>query len=80
MPARSAMPGGAENSSRRFLRQPIRYIILTQSHANQYGGLEIYKTADNTVIAHRNYPAERTYSEMLERALSRGARAAFLAA
>ena len=23
---------------------PIRYIILTQSHANQYGGLEVYKT------------------------------------
>src|SRR5690349_15949242 len=30
---------------------PIRYIILTQSHANQYGGLEVYKTSDNTVIA-----------------------------
>src|SRR4051794_7195231 len=23
---------------------PIHYIILTQSHANQYGGLEVYKT------------------------------------
>ena len=34
---------------------PIRHIVLTQSHANQFGGLEVYKTAENTVIAHRNY-------------------------
>src|SRR5579871_4524981 len=38
---------------------PIRTIVLTQSHANQYGGLEVFKTADNIVIAHRNYPGER---------------------
>src|SRR5258705_6967962 len=44
---------------------PIRYIILTQSHANQYGGLELYKTPDNTVIAHRNYLEDRRYSEAL---------------
>src|ERR1044072_817897 len=44
---------------------PIRYIILTQSHANQYGGLEIYKTETNQVIAHRNYPEDRRYSEAL---------------
>jgi len=35
---------------------PIRYIVLTQSHANQFGGLEVYKTAENQVIAHRHYP------------------------
>ena len=44
---------------------PIRYIILTQSHANQFGGLEIYKTSENQVIAHRNYPEDRRYSEAL---------------
>ena len=44
---------------------PLRYIILTQSHANQYGGLEIYKTPDNQVIAHRSYPEDRRYGEAL---------------
>lgn len=43
----------------------IRYIVLTQSHANQYGGLEVYKTPDNHVIAHRSYPEDRRYSEAL---------------
>src|SRR5688572_12532642 len=38
---------------------PIRFIVLTQSHANQYGGLEIYKTPDNCVIAHRVYAEDR---------------------
>ena len=46
-------------------RQPIRYIILTQSHANQYGGLEVFKTPENQVIAHRNYPEDRRYGEAL---------------
>ena len=44
---------------------PIRYIVLTQSHANQYGGLELYKTPENVVIAHRNYPEDRRYGEAL---------------
>jgi alkyl sulfatase BDS1-like metallo-beta-lactamase superfamily hydrolase len=57
--------------------RPIRRIILTQSHANQYGGLEIYKTTENTVVAHRNYPAERTYSEMLSIHYRRGSRRIF---
>jgi alkyl sulfatase BDS1-like metallo-beta-lactamase superfamily hydrolase len=56
---------------------PIRYIILTQSHANQYGGLEIYKAEDNQVIAHRNYPGERRYSEMLNPHYRRGSRRIF---
>ena len=46
-------------------RRPIRYIILTQSHANQYGGLEVFKTPENQVIAHRNYPEDRRYGEAL---------------
>ena len=44
---------------------PVRYIILTQSHLNQYGGLEVFKTADNVVIAHRNFPEARVYSKAL---------------
>lgn len=57
--------------------EPVRYIILTQSHANQYGGLEVYKTPDNTVIAHRNYPEERVYSEALSPHYRRGSRRIF---
>jgi alkyl sulfatase BDS1-like metallo-beta-lactamase superfamily hydrolase len=56
---------------------PVRIIILTQSHANQYGGLEVYKTAENTVIAHRNYPEERVYSEALSPHYRRGSRRIF---
>ena len=46
----------------RVSSNPIRHIVLTQSHANQYGGLEVYKTRDNEVIAHRFYPGERAYN------------------
>jgi alkyl sulfatase BDS1-like metallo-beta-lactamase superfamily hydrolase len=56
---------------------PLRYIVLTQSHANQYGGLELYKSDDNTVIAHRNYPEDRRYSEALSAHYRRGSRRMF---
>jgi alkyl sulfatase BDS1-like metallo-beta-lactamase superfamily hydrolase len=56
---------------------PIRYIILTQSHANQYGGLELYKTRDNQVIAHRSYLEDRRYSEALSAHYRRGSRRIF---
>jgi alkyl sulfatase BDS1-like metallo-beta-lactamase superfamily hydrolase len=56
---------------------PIRYIVLTQSHANQYGGLEIYKTPDNIVVAHRNYLEDRQYSEALSAHYRRGSRRMF---
>jgi alkyl sulfatase BDS1-like metallo-beta-lactamase superfamily hydrolase len=56
---------------------PVRYIILTQSHANQYGGLEVYKTPHNQVIAHRNHPENRAYSEMLSAYYRRGSRRIF---
>lgn len=57
--------------------KPIRHIILTQSHANQFGGLEVYKTSDNQVIAHRNYPADRVYTEALSAHYRRGSRRIF---
>jgi alkyl sulfatase BDS1-like metallo-beta-lactamase superfamily hydrolase len=56
---------------------PVRTIVLTQSHANQYGGLEVYKTPENTVIAHRLYPEERAYSEALSPHYRRGSRRIF---
>jgi alkyl sulfatase BDS1-like metallo-beta-lactamase superfamily hydrolase len=56
---------------------PVRLIVLTQSHANQYGGLEVYKTPDNVVVAHRNYPEDRRYSEALSAHYRRGSRRMF---
>ncbi|HEX7853750.1 MAG TPA: alkyl sulfatase dimerization domain-containing protein [Sphingobium sp.] len=56
---------------------PIRYIVLTQSHANQFGGLEIYKTPDNDVIAHRIYPEDRAYGRALQQHMTRGSRRIF---
>jgi len=56
---------------------PVRYIVLTQSHANQYGGLEVYKAGHNQVIAHRNYPQERRYNEALSAYYRRGSRRIF---
>jgi alkyl sulfatase BDS1-like metallo-beta-lactamase superfamily hydrolase len=61
----------------RISSQPIRHIVLTQSHANQFGGLEIYKTSENQVIAHRNYPEERQYTEALSAHYRRGSRRIF---
>lgn len=57
--------------------RPIRTIILTQSHANQYGGLELYKTPDNVVIAQRNYPDDRRSYEALSAHYQRGSRRFF---
>lgn len=56
---------------------PLRYIVLTQSHANQFGGLEVYKTPENRVIAHRIYPEDRCYSQALESHYRRGSRRIF---
>lgn len=57
--------------------RPIRYIVLTQSHANQYGGLEVYKTPENTVIAQQSYPEDRRYAEALSAHYRRGSRRIF---
>lgn len=56
---------------------PIARIVLTQSHANQYGGLEVYKTPQNEVIAHKLYAQERQISEMLSQHYRRGSRRIF---
>jgi len=57
--------------------QPIKYIILTQSHANQFGGLEIYKTPENQVIAHKFYTRDRVYGKALDEHFRRGSRRIF---
>jgi alkyl sulfatase BDS1-like metallo-beta-lactamase superfamily hydrolase len=62
---------------RQVSTNPVRYIVLTQSHPNQFGGLELYKSEDNTVIAHRNYPEDRRYSEALSAHYRRGSRRIF---
>lgn len=56
---------------------PVRRIVLTQSHANQYGGLEVYKTPEAEIIAHRLYPAERRAAAMLSDHYRRGSRRIF---
>jgi len=72
--------GDARRGRELFARvssRPMRYIVLTLSHANQFGGLEIYKTPDNEVIAHRNYPADRRYGDALAEHYRRGSRRIF---
>lgn len=56
---------------------PVRKIVLTQSHANQYGGLEVFKTPSNEVIAHHLYPGERATGEALSAHYRRGSRRIF---
>lgn len=58
-------------------KNPIRTIILTQSHANQYGGLEVFKTTDNVVMAHRLYPQERAINQALSAHYRKGSRRFF---
>ena len=55
----------------------VRHVVLTQSHANQYGGLEVYKTPETEVIAHRLYPVERADAEALSARYRRGSRRIF---
>jgi alkyl sulfatase BDS1-like metallo-beta-lactamase superfamily hydrolase len=62
---------------RQVSQNPIRYILLTQSHANQFGGLEVYKTPDNVVVAHRIYPQDRAYGTALGPYYLRGSRRIF---
>jgi alkyl sulfatase BDS1-like metallo-beta-lactamase superfamily hydrolase len=44
---------------------PLRYAILTQSHVNQYGGLEALMTSETKLVTHRNYPEGRAYAARL---------------
>lgn len=55
----------------------VRCVVLTQSHANQYGGLEVYKTPETEVIAHQLYVIERANAEALSEHYRRGSRRIF---
>jgi glyoxylase-like metal-dependent hydrolase (beta-lactamase superfamily II) len=46
-------------------QNPIRYILLTQSHANQSDAVELFKTPDNILVAHREWPEGRAYAKRL---------------
>lgn len=67
----------SKNLFAKVSKRPIRKIILTQSHANQYGGLEVLKTPENEVIAHRFYPGERVYNDALLPHYRRGSQRIF---
>lgn len=72
--------GDARRGKERFARvssNPVHTIVLTQSHANQYGGVEIYKTASNRLLAHRIYAEDRRHGEMLADHYRRGSRRIF---
>ena len=56
---------------------PLRKIVLTQSHLNQFGGLEVYKHEGCEVIAHRLYPEERERYDRLDPHYRRGSRRVF---
>lgn len=50
---------------RKVSQAPVRYIVLTQSHLNQYGAVEVFKTPETTLVAHRLYPEGRAYAAAL---------------
>jgi glyoxylase-like metal-dependent hydrolase (beta-lactamase superfamily II) len=49
----TGMPDGAERSKALFAPHrtgPLRYIILTQSHADHYGGVPVFREAGTRII------------------------------
>lgn len=49
----TGMPDGAERSQALFARYrtgPLRYIILTQSHADHYGGVPLFREAGTQIV------------------------------
>lgn len=45
---------------------PIKYVILTQSHVNQFGGVELFMEDGTKLVAHREYLDGRTYWDELK--------------
>jgi len=46
-------------------KAPVRYIVLTQSHANQSDAVELFKTPDTILVAHREWAEGRAYAKRL---------------
>jgi glyoxylase-like metal-dependent hydrolase (beta-lactamase superfamily II) len=44
---------------------PVRYIVLTQSHANQCDAVEVFKTPENKLVTHRTWTEGRAYAAAL---------------
>jgi glyoxylase-like metal-dependent hydrolase (beta-lactamase superfamily II) len=61
-------PGDARRGHdlfRKVSQAPLRYIVLTQSHLNQYGGVETFKTPQTQLVTHRNYPQNHAHRKAL---------------
>jgi alkyl sulfatase BDS1-like metallo-beta-lactamase superfamily hydrolase len=64
----AGLPAGAPRSRALFdqiSRNPVRYVILTQSHLDHYGGLEAFMLPETQLIAQREYPEGRAYAKRL---------------
>ena len=64
----TGFPGFGETHKSRFRKindESIRYIVLTQCHANQIGGAEDMRDADTQVVVQRNFDECRQYWRIL---------------
>jgi alkyl sulfatase BDS1-like metallo-beta-lactamase superfamily hydrolase len=50
---------------RKVSQAPVEYIVLTQSHLNQYGAVEVFKGPATKLVTHRNFPEGRSYAAAL---------------
>ena len=60
----TGLPGAGPKHRKRFARvseNPIRHIILTQCHANQFGGAQGMRDPETEIIAQARYPQCRQY-------------------
>ncbi len=60
----TGLPGNGSVHRGRFARvsaNPIKHIILTQCHANQFGGAQAMRDAQTKIIAQARYPECRRY-------------------
>ena len=64
----TGFPGAGPKHRKRFARvseNPIRHIILTQCHANQFGGAQGMRDRETEIIAQVRYPECRQYWKWL---------------
>ena len=60
----TGLPGSGERHRARFSKvssNPLGYIVLTQCHANQFGGAEAMRDPATKIIAQARYPECRQY-------------------
>jgi alkyl sulfatase BDS1-like metallo-beta-lactamase superfamily hydrolase len=64
----TGLPGAGPKHRKRFSavsENPIRHIILTQCHANQFGGAQAMRDPETEIIAQGRYPECRQYWKWL---------------